>query len=50
MLHLITEGIGIHIVYFAETALTGVYYLEGICEALVPAVHLAAAFVAVFIE
>jgi hypothetical protein len=50
ILHLFTEGILVHVVYVAETALTGVHHLEGVCEPLVPAVHLAAAFVAVFVK
>jgi len=50
ILHLPTEGIPVHVVYVAETALTGVHYLKGICEPLVPTVHLAAAFVAIFVK
>jgi len=48
--HLLTEGILVHVIYAAETALTGVHYLKGICEPLVPTVHLAAAFVAIFVK
>ena len=48
--HLLAEGILVHVIYAAETALTGVHYFECVCEPPVPAVHPAAAFMAAFVE